>query len=564
MYAGLAVIVLLPRLPALAGFVTVDEPDWLSMGANFYYALGQREFQNTVYEYQPAVTTMWIITAAMLAYFPEYRGLGQGYLDFEKGLLDPFLLEHARDPLVLLQQARLIQVLLITALMLVALYLLQRLIGKGAAFLALAFASLDPFLLGQSRLLDHEAMLSLFGLISVLALLVYLIQGRPVIFLIVSAGAAALAQLTKSSGMALLAPIGLVLLLQALQDRPAAGTRAAILGALKSFGVWAAVLVVVYVVLWPGMWVAPGRMLYEVYGNAFSYAFQGARLIALEEAPRAAPGLDTDVGSLGQIVSSIVWRTTPLTWLGLLLGLLLTFTRDRGLVPPSTRLVGILMLVLAAAYIALFSLAKGRNSPHYTMSSYVAIDVFAGIGWYLAAGWLMRRTTAFRSRLALGGAFSVILALQAGSALAYYPYYFTYENPILAKLAPQPGPLFPYGEGLELSAEYLADLPSAENLTALAYYSRGCFSYFFPGQSEQFKPFYPEPGHEQDLRYALDTADYLVIYYALQGKHEKYRDLIDALAVVKPEKEIWLNGYRYVIIYRIDSIPPDVYAALTE
>ena len=31
------------------------------------------------------------------------------------------------------------------------------------------------------------------------------------------------------------------------------------------------------------MWVAPGKMLYEVYGNAFSYAFQGARLTVTEE-----------------------------------------------------------------------------------------------------------------------------------------------------------------------------------------------------------------------------------------------------------------------------------------
>src|SRR5688500_16625801 len=91
-YIALLAAVLCPRLPALNSFATLDEPYWLSMGANFYYALGQREFQNTVYEYQPAVTTMWIVTAAMIAYFPEYRGLGQGYLEFEKGALDPFML----------------------------------------------------------------------------------------------------------------------------------------------------------------------------------------------------------------------------------------------------------------------------------------------------------------------------------------------------------------------------------------------------------------------------------------------------------------------------------------
>jgi predicted membrane-bound dolichyl-phosphate-mannose-protein mannosyltransferase len=205
------VLLLLPRLPGLNTFATADEPNWLSMGATFYYALGQREFENTIYEYQPAVTTMWVVTAAMMLYYPEYRGLGQGYLEFEKGLLDPFLLEHDRDPLVLLRDARLIQVLLIVLLLLAAFYLLRRLVGPGLALAGLLLASFDPFFLGQSRLLNHEAMLSCFVLISILALAVYLFQGRRFRFLLVSAAAGALAQLTKSSAIVLLVPVGFLL-----------------------------------------------------------------------------------------------------------------------------------------------------------------------------------------------------------------------------------------------------------------------------------------------------------------------------------------------------------------
>ena len=119
LYIVLIIVLLAPRLPSLGSFSTLDEPYWLSMGANFYYALGQREFQHTVYEYQPAVTTMWIVTAAMLVYFPEYRGMGQGYLDYNKGWLDPFLREHGKDPLELLRISRTIQILLIVALFLV-------------------------------------------------------------------------------------------------------------------------------------------------------------------------------------------------------------------------------------------------------------------------------------------------------------------------------------------------------------------------------------------------------------------------------------------------------------
>src|SRR3990170_840272 len=90
----LLAVVSMPRFSSLDSFVTIDEPFWLSVGANYYYALGQRELENTVYEYHPAVTTMWFVTGAMLAYFPEYRGLGQGYFDVDKNKFDPFLLEH--------------------------------------------------------------------------------------------------------------------------------------------------------------------------------------------------------------------------------------------------------------------------------------------------------------------------------------------------------------------------------------------------------------------------------------------------------------------------------------
>ena len=160
-YIILLVALFVPRASALDSFATLDEPYWLSMGSNFYYALGQREFQNTVYEYQPAVTTMWIVTAAMLFYFPQYRSLGQGYLEFEKGALDPFMLEHGKSPLVLLRDARLIQVIVIVILFLLLYYLLQRLVSKPIAFFAVLFASFDPYFLGMSRLLNHEAMLSL-------------------------------------------------------------------------------------------------------------------------------------------------------------------------------------------------------------------------------------------------------------------------------------------------------------------------------------------------------------------------------------------------------------------
>jgi hypothetical protein len=544
-YVVLIIALLAPRLPGLASFATLDEPYWLSMGANFYYALGQREFQNTVYEYQPAVTTMWIITAAMLVYFPEYRGFGQGYPSYNKGWLDLFLIEHGKHPLELLQVARVIQVFVIAILFLILYYFLRRFVNKYIAAFAVLFASFDPFFLSQSRMLDHEAMLSLFVMISVLALLAYLSQGRRFIFLLISGIAAGLAQLTKSSALAILAPVGILFLIQVIQER-GQGWGKSILSNVKIFLIWLGLLVAAYFIFWPGMWVAPKKMLYEVYGNAFSYAFQGGRLAVTGELDSSQFSLDFNLAGIRSLAEMILRRTTPLTWLGILFGFALL--KQKELI---YKMLFALLWVTAAAFIVMFGIAQGRNSPHYILCSYLALNLLAGLGWFTVVQRFSNRV-ALRSSVLL-----IALALQLWSAIPFYPYYYTYENPLLYRENADV-PLFPYGEGLELAGQYLSTLPDAQNSTALVYYSRGCFSYFYPGTTVGFKNYYTDGNHPIELLNALTSADYVVVYYAVQGHLEKYAGYVQALSKVKPIREVWIDGRKYVLIYRVEDIPESV------
>jgi 4-amino-4-deoxy-L-arabinose transferase-like glycosyltransferase len=562
-YIILIAAILLSRLPSLDSFVTLDEPYWLSMGANFYYALGQREFQNTVYEYQPAVTTMWIVTAAMLVYFPQYRGLGQGYLEFEKGALDPFMLEHGKDPLTLLRIARLIQIAVILVLFLLLYFLLQRLVSRSIAFFAVLFASFDPFFLGQSRLLDHEAMLSLFVVISLLAFFMYLEQGRRFFFLLLSGISAGLAQLTKSSAIAMLMPIGIILLIQIFQQRQS-GFFIAFWDHMKVFIAWLIILAVTYFIFWPGMWVAPGKMLYQVYGNAFSYAFQGARLTVTEELQPSQFSLNSGFSGIWDLIKVFLWRTTPLTWLGILFGFSLPFIRDRELFRPFKQLFT-LLLTTAAAFVIIFGLAQGRNSPHYILTSYLSLNLLAGLGWFYGIEWLREHFPALRKESIRYASLSLLIVVQLWSTVLYYPYYFTYRNPILYSAGWHTQfPQFPYGEGLELAAQYLAKLPDAKDSTAIVYYARGSFSYFYPGITTRFKPYYVEAAHKEDLINAIRTADYLVLYYAAQGTADKYQPVLKILSVAQPIHEIWLNDYKYVIIYKIDTLPAEVFEAFAK
>lgn len=560
LYIILIITILVPRLPSLGAFATLDEPYWLSMGANFYYALGQREFQNTVYEYQPAVTTMWIVTAAMLVYFPEYRGMGQGYLDYNKGWLDPFMIEHGKDPLVLLHYARLIQIFVILGLFLLLYYLLQQFISKLGAVFILIFASFDPYYLGITRLITHEGMVSLFVLVSLMALSVYLFRDRKIIFLLISGVAAGFAQLTKSSAIAMLAGVGILLLMQIIQERQLSWGKA-FLNNAKVLVVWIVFLIITYFVFWPGMWVAPGKMLYEVYGNAFSYAFQGARLKVTGDLSVSRFNLNLSLAPIWSVASVLFYRTTPFTWLGVLLGFMLPFTRDQELVRQN-RLLFTILLTNAVAFIFMIGIVQGRNSPHYILTSYLSLNLLAGLGWFYSLRWIASYFSAKQIQLQYVG-LVIVLLLQVWSAVPAFPYYFTYRNPILYSAGwYSKRPQKPYGETLELAAQYLAGLPNAENSTALVYYSRGCFSYFYPGKTTSFRPYYVDGAHATDLLNNIQSADYLVVYYANQGQIEKYQAYLDILSRVEPIHVIWMDDYEYVRIYKITSFPPEIFKAL--
>ena len=120
----------------------------------------------------------------------------------------------------------------------------------------------------------------------------------------------------------------------------------------------------------------------------------------------------------------------------------------------------------------------------------------------------------------------MVLLLQVWSAVSFFPYYFTYRNHILHSAGwYRYYPQKPYGEGLELAAHYLAGMPNAAESIAFVYYSRGCFSYFYPGRSISFRPYYVDGAHATDLLRNLQASDYLVVYYANQvqlGKYDAY------------------------------------------
>jgi len=537
--------------------VTIDEPWWVISGSNYYYALTHGDFENTFYDYHPAITTAWVVTAGMLSYFPEYRGFGQGYFDVRKPKFEEFMRQNGKEAIDLVRNSRLIQTTLLIALALLGFYLLQLLVDQKAAFAAIALAMTGPFFLGHSRLLNHEGMLAMFVLVSFLGMQVYLNKDRKLIYLLISGTAFGLAQLTKSSSLVVLPLFGLILIV-GLFKQSERYLSAKIWSAVKTFVIWLAAAIFVYVLVWPGMWVAPGKMFYKIYGNALSYAFQGARLDVTAELQPSSFNLVSGLDGVFQYLRSWAASSTIITWLGLIFALCLLISKNKQRLPAPLKSTIVYLVALGWLFILMFGLAQGRNSPHYILSSYILFDVTAGIGWACFFIWAQKRWAILDRAYVNILAVIVLTIIQIGVALPYYPYYFTYKNSF-ADTASTLG----YGEGLAQAAEYLAQKPNSREIRAYVYNGMGTFSFFFPGETIVLKRIYLVEDDMLTVINDMRNADYLVLYPIAQNKLPESEKLLGALQAVVPEKTIFINDLEYIRIYKTTDIPESIYEELS-
>ena len=551
----LLIAVFIPRWPALGDFATVDESSWLMRSANFYYALGQRDFEKTIYAYHPAVTTMWIGTAALLLDFPEYRGLGQGYFEKEWQFAE-FLSEQGYTPLEMLKSSRQIYVIINIILFGIIYLLLKRLIDWTAAFFATLFLSLAPFLLGYTRILAHEGMMSLLLLVSILAFLNYIWKDFRWQFLALSAVAAALADLTKSSATIIIPFVGLLSFLEIAKTTSMQkdNSVAFIKQQIKRFAfvglIWFGIFSITFVAIWPGMWVQPRKMISEMYGNAFSYALEGHNL-EIQDFDEIASAPSQNM-KFQKFANDILWITTPITWMGMLLFLGLIFFRSFHLHPNARRLM-LTFIVFGFLFYCMMSIAKGRQGARYILATISSLNLVAGLAIAFSVS-VIRGKLSSRLGLAIPSImFAALISLQVLSIWSFYPYYFNYANPILGLL--QEGmqtPVLGFGEGLELAAQEITQYPDSENLTVLSWFGEGPFSYFFPGKTENL---YPSIAWTPGLIDRLQTSDYLVVYYYHQLKRNMPVKLISEIKNLEPEHSIWINGIEYVRIYKVSNLP---------
>ena len=192
-----------PRSLALDQFVTADEPGLLFRSANFYQAIADGDFANTVQLEHPGVTVTWAGALASLQRLPGYAARNPGQLTV--GQLEPWLRANtAITPLELLTAGRRWIVLWVALLAVASYFPLRKLWGAPLAALAVLMLAWDPFLLALTRLLHMDGLLAYLCVVALLAFLAWLHGGRQWRYLSLSAVMTGLALLSKSTTLILL------------------------------------------------------------------------------------------------------------------------------------------------------------------------------------------------------------------------------------------------------------------------------------------------------------------------------------------------------------------------
>ncbi|UYN90195.1 MAG: hypothetical protein KIT08_02905 [Anaerolineales bacterium] len=505
------------RLPGLGRFVTTDEALWFLRSANFYLAVERGEWADTFQSEHPGVVTLWAGASTFMRYAPDLpEQIEQG--EIHDTTLLQLLENRGLNPANVLSTARLALVALHTAAFALLGLFAFRQLGAGPAIVGLLLLAGAPFVAAHQRLLHLDGLLASLMLLAVLAYWDHWHTRQP-ISLLASALAAGLALLTKTPAWFLFPFILLLTLWQLRGERTGRGW----LAGLGVAAGWAALALVVLTAAFPAMWVAPLDTVVRMLGYALGTAqgeFSGPVFFNGQVFP------DGDLGAAGLYFYPLayVWRSTPLTLLGL--GLALWRLRNA---PATLRM----LLAFALAFMLFMGLAD-KQFDRYLLPAMPALLLAAGWGWWAAlAAWPHKRQRA---------ALAAVVALQLVSAASSFPYYLSYYNSLLRVITSvERQMMIGWGEGLDQAAGYL----NSQQGSVASWYSNS-FNLMFPREADDIPIALELSPAQMD---AVLAHDYLVIYVH-QWQRGTPQNLLDALAGLEPVYAVVVDGIEYVQIYQ--------------
>ncbi|MCD6301917.1 MAG: hypothetical protein J7M15_00135 [Anaerolineae bacterium] len=297
---------------------------------------------------------------------------------------------------------------------------------------------------------------------------------------------------------------------------------------------WGAVAAITFVACWPAMWVEPVAVLRRMA--------QGMLFHVEEEHsnPIYFMGVSAlrDPGPLFY-VAAIGFKTTIVTLPLALAGVVSAFVGQRG----RRQLDVMLLIVYVLAFGAQMSFSAWKQTP-YVLPVFPAIAVLAAYG----AGWLAD-AAAKHGRVAGLAAIAVPLLAQAVIVLSLHPYYGTHHNLLLggSRVAQRVLPLQDQGEGLDLAADLLNQMPFPERASAWVHLRSGMvFQRGFAGYTSW------------ELRPWINYRVYYVNQVMRELDYEEWGEAWERDRLTEPLLTISFDGVPYVWVY---GEPPEEPAA---
>ncbi len=318
--------------------------------------------------------------------------------------------------------------LLNTALVPVIYLLLQRLFkNRAISVTAALLIAWNPWLVGYSRVVHIDAVVTGFMLAAALSLLIWAQEGYPRRWLVFSAVLAALAVLSKAPAIFLIPYFWLVVLVFGVQRWRRR---------LLEFVWWLLIIIVLFVLLWPAMLWVPDKT-----GNA--RVLKRDYMVAATTPHDISESFSTN---LWHYPATLITRTEPAV---LLLCLVL---------------VGLLIRPLPRRFAPVLPLRKGEKKIEWLLAAYVfffivmmTIGAKKGDRYILPIAPVMDIVAVLGLAALLRGrkfiiAASILVLVSAGTVIYHHPYALAYSNPFFPNnLSQELG----WGEGLEQVGAWL-------------------------------------------------------------------------------------------------------------
>jgi hypothetical protein len=312
---------------------------------------------------------------------------------------------------------------------------------------------------------------------------------------------------------------------------------------------WLVAALIIYVGLWPVMWVEPAKGLAAVRWGITRHATTAhdSPTLFLGQVMRKDPGplfygvsllfRIGEVGSAFLVVAAIAVVTSLLHRR--------VAPKESARRQPQALVDLSLLSIYAVAYLAQMSLGA-KKMPRYILPSLLALDILAAAGvvaWARALGRGQRRVS-----IAL---MALPVLIQAALTLPRHPYYGTALNWIAGgpPAAARAILIGEEGEGYVELAGYLNARPDAEMLTVAAQLEH-VFSQTFDGVTLEM---------DEGQGMAQGPADYLAFhrnYIARDYKVGQWGRLWERYAPRIPEREVEFDGVPYAWLYPV--LPSDV------